>query len=361
MTTALSERPAAKDGTLMSVTEETIAQMATRFAALKINGINDKAGFLAVDNARKECKKARGVISTEHATLKADALKVCQTLDSMKRNLTGQVEAIENRLVSEIEAVEAEKARIQKEKDDAIYADRVRQLAEYDTFHYKTSIHEKTLRDMSPAQFAETLAQTVAESERRSELARKAMEEEAERQRIAAEQAEANRKEAERLAAERVEFEKQQAELAAERKRQQDIVDQKLAAERAELEAQRKEQERKTAELQAEANRLTKIESDRIAAEQQKQREAEAAERARIETEERIKREAAVAEAERVAKEATEKRALELRPAKQKLNVFAHSLIELEIPNISDLVNSQVQAVLNQAAESIRRIGANLS
>lgn len=356
MTTAISERPAAKDGILMSVTEETIAQMATRFAALKINGINDKAGFLAVDNARKECKKARGVIKSEHATLKADALKVCQTLDLMKRTLDGQVEEIENRLISEIDAVEAEKARIQKEKDDAVYADRVAKLAEVNTI-----APENYIRVMSNSDFDKYLADTIAVQNEKKLRQIQAAAEEAERKRIAAEEAEANRKESERLAAERAEFDRQRAEQEAERKRLQEIEDQRLAKERAELDAQRQEQARQAAELKAEQDRLARIEADRQQAIEQDRIAADAAKRSRLETEARLKREAEVAERERIAKEAAEKRALELRPAKQKLNVFAHSLIELEIPNISDLVNSQVQAVLNQAAESIRRIGANLS
>lgn len=345
MTTELAERPIAKNGTLMSVTEETIAQMATRFGALKINGINDKAGFLAVDNARKECMRARGVISTEHATLKADALKVCQTLDAMKRNLTSKVEEIETPLKAAIAAIEAEKARIQKAKDDAVYADRLTKLTAAGGV-----LPELAVRAMTEEQFLAAVQEAELATAQRKEAAAKAEAEETERKRVAAEQAEANRKEAERLAAERAEFQRQQA-----------IEDEKRAAERAQLEAQRLEQERKAAELQAEKDRLAKAESDRIAAEQQKQREADAAERAKIETEQRLKREAEVEEAERVAKAAAEKRTLELRPAKEKLNKFAHDLINLEIPNISDLANSQVQAALNQAAETVRRIGANLS
>lgn len=317
MATVLAERPQVKDPILMSVTEETITLMAGRFAALKINGIDDKAGFLAVDNARKECKKARGVIAAEHKELKADALKVCQTLDQLNRTLTGKVEAIENRLISEIDAVEAEKRRIQQEKDNAIYADRVAKLKEHGA-----TIIEHSLRAMTPAQFAEALAQAIQDAAARKEQAR-----------IAAEQAEANRIESERL-----------------------------AKERAELDAQRLEQNRKAAELQAEQDRLAKAESDRLAAEDQKRREAAAAEQARIDTEARLKREAAVAEAERVANEAAAKREMELQPAKKKLNLFADSVLNLEIPSgISDFVENQVQIALNTAAETIRRIGANLS
>lgn len=345
MTTALSERPAATKAIVLSVTDETIASMASRMMSLKVNGIADKKGYELVDTARKECVKARTGIDKVHKELKAESLKYCQELDSEKRRLTGKVEAIENHLKGELDAVEREQARIQKEKDDAIYAERVAKLSAYDC-----TIIEHALRSMSPAQFEEAFTKAAADAVARKEAERKAAAEEAERQRIAAEQAEANRKESERLAAERAEFQRQQA-----------IEDEKRAAERAELEALRQEQARQAAELKAEQDRLARAESERLRAIEQERIAAEAAERSRLETEARLKREAEVAEQERIAKEAAEKRAMELRPAKQKLNVFAHSLIELEIPNISDLVNSQVQAVLNQAAESIRRIGANLS
>lgn len=287
MTTALTERPAASKAIVLSVTDETIASMASRMMALKVNGIADKKGYELVDTARKECVKARTGIDKVHKELKAEPLKYCQELDAEKRRLTGKVEAIENHLKSELEAVEREQARIQKEKDDAVYADRVAKLAEVNTI-----APENYLRAMSNGDFDKYLADTIEVQNEKKLRQIQAAAEEAERKRIAAEEAEANRKESLRL-----------------------------AAERAELDAQR----------------------------------------AQLETEARLKREAEVAERERIAKESVEKRALELRPAKQKLNVFAHSLIELEIPNISDLVNSQVQAVLNQAAESIRRIGANLS
>ena len=355
MTTALTERPAASKAIVLSVTDETIASMASRMMALKVNGIADKKGYELVDTARKECVKARTGIDKVHKELKAESLKYCQELDAEKRRLTGKVEAIENHLKSELEAVEREQARIQKEKDDAIYTERVAKLASHDC-----TIIEHALRTMTQSQFDEAFTKAVADAVARKEAERKAAAEEAERQRIAAEQAEANRKESLRLAAERAEFERQRAEQEAERKRLQEIEDQRLTKERAELEVQRQEQARQAAELKAEQDRLARAESERLRAAEQERIAAEAAERARMETEARLKREAEVAERERIAKETADKRVLELRPAKQKLNLFAHSLIELEIPNISDLVNSQVQAVLNQAAESIRRIGANL-
>lgn len=345
MSTELAERPVAKSGTLLSVTEETIAQMAERFASLKINGINDKAGFLAVDTARKECKKARSAIATEHATLKADALKVCQTLDSMKRNLTGKVEAIENRLVAEIEAVEAEKARIQKEKDDAIYNDRVAKLAEHGT-----TIHEVALRAMTPAQFAEALAKAIADEAARKEAAARAEAEEVERKRIATEQAEANRIEAERLKAEREELARRKAEQDAEAARIKKIEDDKLAAERAELKRQQDE-------LQAERDRLAREESERQRAAKAEQERLDRIERERIAEEQRKAREADEA-AERVA---AELRAEQLKPIKQRIMEFADKVQLMPLPDVPDSVAELINHDLLKCSNAIRYTAASLA
>lgn len=356
MSTGIAERTVAKTPIVLSVTDETIEQMSQRMLTLKVNGINDKQGYELVDAARKECVKARTSIDKVHKELKAESLKYCQELDAEKRRLTAKVEAIEGHLQDELDVVKKEQARIKKEQEDATYAIRLKMLTAAGGF-----IPEAVIRSMNDEAFARAVEEASLATQRRKEAEAKAAAEEAERKRIAAEQAEANRIEAERLAAERAEFQRQQAEQAAERKRLQDIEDAKLAEQRAELEAQRQEQARQAAELKAEQDRLAKVEADRLAAIEQERVAAETAERVRVETEARLKREAELAELDRQAKAAAEKRALELRPAKAKLNSFAHSVINLEVPHISDDVDRQVQSVLNQAAELIRKIGASLS
>lgn len=349
MGTALIEKDAATQavhGLLLAVTDATIDQMEQRMLAVRVGGIDDKAGRELAKSCGKECVKARSAITAAHKEQKETALRVCQELDSEKRRLLGRVEKIESHLTEQLEAVAREEARIKKEADDRKYAIRLQMLTAAGG-----AAPESILRAMTEDQFSAAVEAASAETQLRREEEAKAAAAEAERKRMAAEEAERNRIESERLAAERAEFQRLQA-----------IEDEKRAAERAELEAQRQEQARKEAELKAEQDRLAKIEADRIAAEQQAQREAEAAERARIETENRIKREAEVAEAERVAKAAAEKRLLELQPAKSKLNLLANTVMNLEVPSgLSEFTENQVQMVLNTAAESIRRIGANLS
>jgi hypothetical protein len=356
MSTELAERPKAVSGLLISVTDETIEAMATRILALKVNGLADKKGYELVDTARKECVKARGVITKEHKELKEESLRAGQALDAAKRDKIARVERIENHCLEQLEAVKQEEARIQKEKDDTAYAIRLHLLTAAGG-----SLPEELIRSMSEHKFNTAVEEATVVTQKRKEAEIAAAAAELERKRIAAEEAEANRKEAARLAEERAAFQKQQAEQEAERKRLQAIEDEARAKERAELEALRAEQARKAAELQAEKDRLEKAERDRLAAEEQKRREADAAEQARIATEERLKREAHVAEQDRIAKEAAEKRALELQPAKKKLNLFASTVMNLEIPKISDDVDGRVQGALNIAAEVIRKIGVSLS
>jgi len=357
MATAIAMVPRPVSGFLQTVTDETIDQMAARMLSLKVNGLADKAGYELVDTARKECVKARTGIAKEHKELKEESLRQCQLLDSEKRRLTAKVEQIEVYLEAELQAVKLEQERIQKEKDDAAYAIRLQLLTAAGG-----SLPEELIRSMSEHKFNTAVEEATVATQKRKEAEARAAEEEAERKRVAAEQAEANRLEAAKLAAERAEFAKQQEKEAAERKRLQAIEDEQRAKERAELEAIRAEQAKAAAALKAESDRLAKIEADRLTAEDQKRREAEAAERARVETEERITREAAVAEQNRIAQEAADKRALELRPAKAKLNEFANTVMNLDVPSgLSDFAEYQVQIALNVAAETIRKIGANLS
>lgn len=338
MSTELAERPKAIIGSLITVTDETIEQMAARMLVLKVNGIADKKGFELCDAARKECVKARTGIAAEHKERKEESLRICQTLDADKRRLTAKVEEIEAHLVGELEVVKKEEARLKKEKEDAVYAIRLQMLTAAGG-----SLPESIVRAMSEAQFATAVEEATVVTQRRKEAEAKA-----------AEQAEANRIESERLAAERAEFQRQQAEQAAERQRIQAIEDERIQAQRAQLEAQRQEQVRQAAELQAEKDRLEKIEADRLHA-------AETAERVRIETEERIKREALVAEQNHIAEEAAKKRADELRPAKAKLNELAHKILTTECPAVSGHVDQLVRAALNTAAETIRKIAKDLN
>ena len=355
-TTLINPAAQAAKVIVLSVTDDTIDAMEKRMLSVRVNGITDKEGRELAHKCKMECVKARSAITAAHKDQKSVALQVCQELDAEKRRLTSRVEEIEGHLVDQLEAVAREEARIQQEKDDAIYADRVAKLAEHDAV-----IPEAVLRAMSPATFAESLAQSISAASVREEREAAEAAAELERKRLADAEAERNRIEAQRLAAEREEFRKQQAELAKETARLKAIEDEKLAKERQALEAQRQEQARKEAELKAEQDRLAKIEAERLQAIEQERVAAAAAERARIETEERLERERKTAEANRLAEEAAKKRAEELQPAKAKLAALSHAILTLPTPTISQEIDGKVLAVMNNAAEAIRLIAKGMA
>lgn len=323
MTTALAQQPITKPVILYSVTPETIATMAEKFAALKINGTDDKAGYELVHKARMECVKARSQIEKTRKELKAESLEFGRKVDSEAKLLTGKIEAIEYGLAEQQKIVDDAKEAIRLKAEDAKVAERIRQLEQYP----ETIRSDAVLRSMSDAQFSDYLAGAV-----KADDARKSREaERLERERIAAEQAEANRIEQERLKAERAAFEAQQKAAKAEADRVAKIEADKRAAEQAELDRQR-------AEIKAEQDRLAAIELDRIEAEQAAKRLAQAK---------------ADAEAKAVRDE-------ELKPVRQRLEEFAAKVQLLALPDVADGVAGSVQHVLDVAANDIRNIAKGL-
>lgn len=357
-TAELTNRSEASTGILYSVTPETIAQRRSELMALTVAGVNDEVGLAHVKAGLREVIKWRTSVEATRKELKAEYLEAGRRVDEDAKTIQAVIAPIEKHLAEQKKRVDDELARIEQEKADAVYNARRKRMEEAGG----KDLGQEYLMSMSEAVF-EMAVQNASEANRlrRIEEQRLAAEE-AERKRQAELQAEANRLEKERLAAERAEFAKQQAEQEAERRRVQAIEDEKRAAERAELDRQREEQAKAAAAIKAESDRLAKIEADRLTAIEQERLQAEAAERARVETEERLKREAQVAEQNRIAQEAADKRALELRPAKAKLNEFANIVMNLDVPSgLGDFTENQVQMALNTAAETIRKIGANLS
>ena len=175
-------------------------------------------------------------------------------------------------------------------------------------------------------------------------------------------------KEQERL---RLEVEQKEQERLAEIERQRKAEEEKMALIRKELDMER-ERQAVIARQQTEAQNkiiaeLKKIEDEKrliadakLKEEQERKRlmdlekaKQEAAEKAKIETESRIKREAeSKLEAERQA-EIEAKRKEALKPDKEKLLVFAATLIALKKP---ELLNHQATNIANRAIRGLMNI-----
>lgn len=360
--TAVAIRPEAKSGVLYAVTAETIKSKAADLLALKVNGIDDEAGMIAVKEGLKLAVKWRTSVEATRKELKADILAAGRKVDSDAEEIQSLISPIEKHLREQKESVEREQARLKKIEEDRLFELRSQRLAEVEG-----TMDPLLVRTMSESDFADAIEVRREQLAERRAAAAKAAEIEAERQRQLKEQQEANRLEQERLAAERKAFEAERLAAQAERDRLQKIEDDRRAAERAEQarlqkiedEKRREEQAalaKERAELQAEKDRLAKIEADRQRALRE---DAERQERILFEqTQAHIKAEREAEEKARA--EANAKRAEELKPVRQKLHDFANRVQSLNLPKVGEEAAAQVQAVLATAAESIRSVAEQL-
>ena len=311
MSTAIFEAP--NVGTELqrfSPTDSAIAAMTAEYMPLVIRGIDDTEGYQRVRSARLTVKDHRVRVEKVRKELKADSIEYGRRVDGEAKRITALLLPIEEHLESQENAVIAEKERIKN-------AARV-------------------------------------EAERKAAEAKAA-----EEARIKAEQAAEN----ERLRIEREKLDAERRAMEAERAK----IEQAQAAERARQKAEQDKIDVERRKVEAEAQRLAAIEAARQRAIEMEKARAESAERARVETEQRIAREAAdreaAAKAKKEAEEAAKARAEALRPDREKLLAVAALVMAIEIPIVSNEVQSaahRVRAVLTAAAQKITAIVAEL-
>jgi len=222
----------------------------------------------------------------------------------------------------EYEAIEKHQERIEKERKEAIRAERLLKLAPFDV---DTTYLFEALVDMDDAKFAQLLADsemlfnTKKENERKAEEARLAQ---IEADRLAAIERE---KEAQRI---REENERLRLEAEAKEKAMQAERD---AAEKLRKEAEEKaeaDRQKLIAEQKKESERLAKIQAEKDA--------AASAEKARLEAEllakEKEAQERKDAEAARIAAEERAKEAALAAPDKDKLRALVAAIQSLPLP-----------------------------
>jgi hypothetical protein len=312
---------------------------------LKITSIEDKPAIAKVISWRKKLKAARVEIEKEGKSMRDPLTQINKSISAKENELVEIIAPTEKALKVQEDWVEAEKARIQKEKDDAEAARiqaRIDKLAEYGF-----QIDYVTITAISDADFERVLTNAKAEYEKEQAAIK-------ERERLAAE-------EAARLKAEREELER----LRAEQAEAQRIINEnnaRIAREQAEKEAeiQRREQEAKRAKEEAEA-RERQAERERLHAEQVAKAREEAAEAARLQAIEDVRIAAELKERQAKEAEAAAIREAALRPDKEKLQSFSTMIGEIKFPTVSDpaaqeIVN-EVQILLNSVqAHIIKKI-----
>lgn len=327
------------------VKEEVISKMEAEYLPLKLNGVEDKDGYNKIVEYRKNVKGLRVSVEKRRKQLKALALDYGRDVDSQAKEIFKRLEPIESHLQEqediikkEKERIEAEKERIKQENHDNQIKKIISTGAVFDGSKYvygEKSITDTEIWLISDSDF-DLLIREISiwkkEDDNRRAEEEKARKAEEERQaEIAAENA--------RRQAELDRREREQAEAQAKIKAEQD---------RLERERQERENERRIAKAKEEAAekaRLEAIEAEKRHQEELKQAKIEAEQKAKAEAEERERQRI---EAEKAAKEEAERLA-RLKPDKEKLEVFANSLLEIKAPELNEVesVNIADKAMLD--------------
>lgn len=228
------------------VTADFVEKMADKAAELVISGIDDRQGYITVNDARKIIKEKRVAVEKKRVELNADALAYQRTVNTEAKRITALLEPIESQLEAKIKAIDTEKERLKQEairlKQEKT-AERIGQLAKMEMTQISGMYY------VAEQRVSHSEVETW-EDEIWMDFLNICQREYAEIQRIKSETEAAAKAESERLAAEQ-------------------------QAERLRLEAAAKELQRIQQEQKAEADRLKKIaqqqadEAARLAAEQE--------------------------------------------------------------------------------------------
>lgn len=330
-----------------NVTNQVIQKLKKNYLGLTINGLEDKKGFKAVEDARKECKSIRTLAVRICKKGREDAIQIQKDWIAKEKEVVAEIEIVEGYLESEsnkikelqakilFEAAQKEKLPARKEKlasigfevEDAelLKIDDTQYDALYNDFYKKhLEAEAEKLRIEN-----ERIAAQKAEEERikREEEAMIAAEEKA---RIEAEnaklKAEAEAKE-KALAEERAKQEEERKKIEAEAQR-------KVMEAEAKAKAEREAAEKKAAEEKAKQDAILK-------AEQEAKAKLEAELKAKQESEEKAKAEAEQKEKERLA---AEKKAAKA-PIKEQLIIWMNSCELMPTPSIK---NEEAQAKVSE-------------
>lgn len=310
----------------LSSSDASIADMRKHYMPLKVSGIDDEAGLVAISTARKEVKSLRCKIEKRGKELRADATRFGKAvLDEVKR-LKEEIEPIETHLIEQENFVQRENDRIAAEAEEARQK---KTQARVDRLNAaKCRVEVQLIKLMDNEEFEEYFAEEEAK------VLRVEKEQEAERQRLDEERKKLETERAKILTdqeAERKTLDAERAEIAEKQKAEEarlTAIRDTEDAERKKLEEQQREaNEKQEAELQ----RLRKIEADRAAAEENKRQEAE----------------------QKKAEEARLKREAELKPIREQLQVLANCVANLDIPETLAAYAKDIRGVLDEAADKI--------
>jgi len=292
----------------MNVTDQAIAEMKEKYSGLTINGIEDKAGYKAVYEARQIVKKTRTGVQSFAKGLKEKALEWQRKVNAEQARVIGELESIESKLQAEEDRIDAEKEAIKQEeyrKNEEKLQERVTGLSK---LGYEVDI--VVLKTLTDAQYEKVLEN----AKQQYELEQIRLAEVAEAQRLEQIKIEAERKELEEL-----------------RQKNQALQDEMLAA-------QKKREEEDAArqrEIETEKKRVEEAELYRLKAIEDKNKEVE---RLRMEEEQKA------AEAEELAKQA---------PDREKWMKFSETLSSLALPECSSVLGNDLHEYVKLQVTSL--------
>lgn len=240
-----------------SLPDAKIAQMKEQYGGLVINGVEDKAGYNALNEALQIVKKTRTGIEAKRKVIKEDYLKIGTGIDGEAKRLTALLKPLEDELAAKKQAIDDEKEKAKKEKEaeaERKIQQRVTDLIAagivFDGTFYSIgdiAMDVVTLRNMPDDKYEVLKAKVGFEKKRLEEIElQKKQEEEKKQEEMRKQQEELKKqqdelkKQQEELQKQKEEYEKQQNEL----KQQQ----QKAEEEKKKLEEEKAENERKQAE-----------------------------------------------------------------------------------------------------------------
>lgn len=214
-----------------NITNQVIESLKTNYLGLKINGLDDKAGFKAVEDARKHCKQLRVLAVNICKSGREEAVKTQKDWIAKEKEIVAAIEVTEDYLSAQSEAIKEEEKRIlfeaaQKAKlpirkerlmtiGVEVPEEKLLSINDEDFNALFNDLHTKILAEQAEALRVEK--QRIAD-EQKTERKRIESEVKAEQEKLAAAEREKTRLENERLKAENESKEKALAEEKAKAK-----------------------------------------------------------------------------------------------------------------------------------------------
>jgi hypothetical protein len=314
---------------VIGVQDQVISKLAKEYLPLKIKGIDDKAGYEKVHDARMKIVSLRVKVTKHGKEMREEAVAYSKAIIAEEKRVISLMEPIESHLHQEEKAIDDAKAEIKMARaraEEARIQKRVDSLFElgmkFDGVNYvilELAIPHKSMATWTDDQF--TLAYNKVKAAAEAENKRLAEVAEAEKK-AATEREAAEKAEKERLAKVKIEQEKEAKRLEAER---QTLEDRRKAIEKKENAAAL---EKAKAEAAKKAAAETKARMEREAKEQKEREEWEAKEKA---------------EAERIKAEQA--------PDKEKLMDMANKIASITLPKLK---TKKYQAILSTAVSQLK-------